>query len=493
MKKLNLICASIVALVGAAPAFAGVASSTANIVATENFGGSTSAAGDTVAASPVNFSLTSIAAVNNGATVYFTVRLTGGVFAQTPASNQFQFAGVTCAATVTAGTTPGCVVTRSTDNSTILVTVTSHASLTLGLGAFQYTPVVADISGVNTTLASAGNSVTASIGIQTVAPSSIELTAAQTTIDAPIGSAAIVTSQRGINGAVAASSYTGQINLTATPAGSDYTTAGYAILGQVTFTNATSAANQRGTGSAAVAAVPYTLAAGSGNAANTGATVTVTPGSGQSFPIGAQLSLSTSNTCASIFGTSQTAAFTAANAGQPRTITATGAAIVTATPYYVCMTAPSTGNTATPIQATIAATVTPASTKDAIATASGTGYNLQYNGSNVLVNTYWPAALAPFNFTGYLRVTNTGSVPAAVTATHLLPSTGAAGNAGVIIASLAAGQTVLLTSAQVEQVLGASPFGLNAARLRVTAPTNGLRVQSLLQFNNGNLVEFSNN
>lgn len=513
MKKLNVICASIAALFAASGAIAGVATGTPNLVAVENFGGSTSLATDTVAAGPINFSLTSIAAVNDQAFVYFTVRLTGGTFNLIPGSAQFTFAGQTCGTARVSGTTPACVATRSTDRSTILVTVQAAASSTLGLGAFSYTPALGDIDGANTTLAQTGTSVTASIGILTLAPASIESSAAQTTVDAPIPTAAIITSARAITPAVAASSYTGQINLLASPPGSNFTTAGYAVLGQFTFTNANAPAatapNIRGSLTA-----DYFLNAGSGGADNTGATVVVSPSANQSFPIGSQLSLSTSSTCASVFGGAQSVVLTGTTATAPVTLTATSPIVSTTynstgpvapvgTPYYVCVSAPSTGNTASPIQVTITATVAPGSSKDLIAQASGLGYSLGFNGSIVDIATYWPGILELQNtgYAGYIRLTNTGSVAAPVSAQHISPANGSAGTAAVLNVGtvlpggvLAAGQSVLLSTRQIDAVIGAAPSGFTSGRVRFTAPSNGLRVQSLLQNVAGNAtpVEYKN-
>ena len=513
MKKLNVICASIAALFAAGGAMAGVATSTPNVVAVENFGGITSAATDPVAAGPINFSLSTIAAVNDNSTLYFTVRLSVGTFNAEPTASQFQFAGVTCAAIRTAGTVPGCVATLSTDKSTILVTVRSHISLTLGLGAFSFTPAVGDVLGANTTLAQTGTSVTASIGILTLAPASIEMSTPQGTIDAPLAIAAIVTSARAIVPAVAASSFTGQINLQSVPPASNFTTVGYAILGQFTFTNVNlppaSAPKLRTS-----LVTPYLLNAGTGGD-NIGATVVVSPNAG-AFPIGSQLSVSDSLTCASVFGTSQSAVLTPTTATAAVTLTV-GAPIVSTTyaagppvvapvgtPYYVCLTPPSTGNTASPIQATITATVRPASTKDLIGNASGLGFNLVFNGSRVEIATYWPGVLEIQNtgYAGYIRLTNTGTVAAPVSAQHLSPANGLGTGTATVLnvpsalpgGVLASGQSVLLSTRQIDTAIGLAPSGFTSGRVVFTAPTNGLRVQSLLQNVAGNAtpVEYKN-
>lgn len=501
MKKLNLICASI-ALLAAGAANAGTAVSTATKIAIENFGGS-AASQDTLAVlgAPISYSMSTITAVNSGSTVYFTVRLTGGKFAAAPAATAFTFGGQACIVGAATANNPQCAVTLSTDKSTIKVAVTTGTSYTLGLGAFTWTPVAADINNVNSTLATVGGKVSASIGLVTLNPTAIEATDTQATIDTPLASGDLAVAAKAITGTVSASgatTYTGKIDLTASPAGSNYTvtnvvngnvnfTADTAMLGSYKFKNASA-----GTAKQLAGVNDYTITAGSGNATNTGVSVVVTPGSGQAFPVGSTLFLSASNVCAAALAGSTTGVLTTTNAGTAKTLT-TATAVINDTDYFVCVTKPTgTGNTAAPIQATIAATVATTATNDSIGVASGSGYNLQYNGSTVNVYSYWPGALSNYNFTGYLRVTNTGSVSADVSLAHISPTDGTAGTSKVIVSALAAGKTVLLQTKDVDATVGAAPTGVTVGRARVTAPTDGLRVQSLLQFNSGNLVEFAN-
>jgi len=499
MKKLNLICASIAVLFAAGTANAGTAVSTATKIAVENFGGS-AASQNTLAVlgAPISYSMSSITAVNSGSTVYFTIRLAGGKFAAAPAATAFTFGGQACIAGAATGTNPNCVVSASTDLSTIKIAVTTGTSYTLGLGAFTWTPAAADIIGVNTTLNSVGGSVTATVGLVTLNPPSIEAVATQATIDAPLASGVLAVGAQAITGAVIATSYTGKIDLTASPAASNYTTAGYAILGGYSFTNGAAASAEIRTG-----ASDYTLANGSSTLPNTGATVVVTPGSGQAFPVGAILTLHSNNTCSALLaGAGNTATITAANAATAKTLVTT-AAVASGSAYFVCMTNPTSPNVAAPIQATIAATVTPAATTDLVSSISGAGYNLGYNGSTVDVTTYWPGILETNNtgFKGYLRITNTGSVAAVISAQQFSPANGTLVGSTTALniaaalpgGTLAAGQTVLLSSAQIDNLIGANPSGFNAGRIRITAPTNGLRVQSFMQSGTGNLVEYMNN
>jgi hypothetical protein len=214
MKKLNLICASIAALI-ATGAQAGTATSTATSFATENFG-PTATATAAIAAAPITYSMGNITAVNGGSTVYFTVRLTGGKFAGTPAVGTLSFGGVTCG-----NANPlTCVVTPSTDKSTIKVAITPQNTVTLGLGAFSYTPGAADIDSVNTTLNTVGGKVSASIGLTTLNPTSIEATAAQANVDGALGTGDIAMAARAITPLANAPTSAVRIDLTVSPAGS---------------------------------------------------------------------------------------------------------------------------------------------------------------------------------------------------------------------------------------------------------------------------------
>jgi hypothetical protein len=482
MKKLNLICASIAVLFSAGAAHAGTAAATATKIAIENFGG-TAASQDTLAVlgAPVTYSMSSITAVNNGSVVYFTVRLAGGKFAAAPAAAAFTFGGQACIAGAATSSNPNCVVTSSADRSTIKVAITTGTSYTLGLGAFTWTPVTTDIDSVNTVLGTVGGKVTASIGLVTVNPASIQATATQDTLDGALGTADLAVAAKAITGVVAASSYAGKIDLTVSPAGSDFTTAGYAILGSYKFTNAAA-----GTGKIRTGASDYTLANGSATTANTGATVVVTPSA--ALPVGSVLTLSSSATCASaLAGAGNTATVAAASAAAAKTLVTTDA-VVSATEYYVCMTKPTSPNLATPVQATITATVAPAATTDFIGGAAGNGYNLGYNGSQIDINAYWPGALTTAGYNGYVRIMNTGSVSAPISAAHINPTTGVVGSSSVLTLPapfvgnmLPAGAHVMLATKDIDAILGAAPSGYTAGRLRVTAPTNGMKVQSFIQ------------
>ena len=492
MKKLNLICASIAVLCSAA-ANAGTltaATTGGTVFAIENFRGTTSAAADGIRPGVISYSMSNITAVNPGATVFFTVRLAGGQFAAavaTPANiGNFTFAGAPLV--VPGGAVVSGVVTRSTDGTTVQVAVTNGTvnTITLGLGAFGFAPAVNDIQSVNSTLSVVGGTVTATVGLNTVSQT-IEASTPQTTVDVRLATATIAVAAKAITGTISSlPGYNGRIDLSATPPGSIFTVTPGVALGSATFVNNAGIQNVR-----AGAGADYTLANGNGGV-NTGAVFTITPGAG-AFPIGSTLSLNSAQDCAggtTVVSTgSGIVAFTAVTAVTAKTLT-TGVAVVNNTPTFVCLSAPSAGNTATPITPMLTVDVTEASATDLIDNATGTGYALGFNGSQVDVKTYYPASLSIFGYQSFIRIINTGSAAAVVSGAYIAENTGVAGTSFPLTGSIAAGGAVVVTGAQIANVLG-NIGSADRPRLRLTAPTNSLVVQYYLQNPGGTITEIS--
>jgi len=159
-------------------------------------------------------------------------------------------------------------------------------------------------------------------------------------------------------------------------------------------------------------------------------------------------------------------------------------------PMYVCMTVKPTNTTAitpTAYSATASLAKT-AATELATVVASTPLLATALNGSTVDVRSYIPAATV--GYTSFVRVINTGSVTAPVTGVWLYEN-GTVGTYGTLIASLTAGGSTTLSSAQVEAALGApTVIGGNRPRLRVAAATNALQAQSFFLTNaNGNFSD----
>lgn len=478
----TLVASAVLAMVGVANA--GSLSAANTVFATENFLSSNTAGVALTSVGAVNYSTSSSLTVNPSTHLYFVIRLTGGTFTAAPVFGDFKLAGTTAAAAAGAAV-PGVAITLSADKTTALVDFTTQTGATtlLGLGAMTYTPSAGGITGDATVLSTAGSTITATATLQLTAPTaaSLESTVAlPTSVDAPNASAAIATSTKAITSAVSAlSTYTGKIDLTANPTASGYKdTAGTVLanvaLGSVTFTNTAGAQGQAG-----ASGNDYTVVLGSANTAPTNVKIDVTPGTGQVFPVGATLFADiTSSGCAAAIGGTTTAAFTSTTNSAKTTITVPTGSLTTGTPIFVCMSAPSAGNTASPITASLTGTITSAVATDAKPAVTGNGYALGYNGSQTDVRSYVPAATSGYK--SYVRVINTGSVTAAVSATPI-SAAGVTGNAGTL-GTLAAGASATYDSTAIEAALTAAGNAAFSAserpRIRISAPTNSMSVQS---------------
>jgi len=112
---------------------------------------------------------------------------------------------------------------------------------------------------------------------------------------------------------------------------------------------------------------------------------------------------------------------------------------------------------------------------------------LALNGASYDVRNYVPAGAV--GYVTYIRVINTGSLSASVSAAQVNETTGVAGVAGVL-GTVAAGAAVNYTSTQVETAVGAVAATARP-RIRITAPTNGLEVQTFLAQPNGTISDMT--
>jgi len=499
MKKLTHISAAIVMVFGATAANAGnlsTATSGGTTFATEAFGPTADPVTTAIRPGAVTYTTAATSGIflNAGTTVYFTVRLTGGKFTATHPANT-DFAG---SLLNVGGAGNGVVGVRtvSSDGTTAMLPITFTNAATIGVGSsLTLTPAAGSVQSVKATMGTAGGVVTTTWGMSAVLPvviapstttapntgtaQAVDLDysgAAQTITIAKSAAAVTVTTS-------ALSTYTGKIDLTASPASSQFalsTAPGTAVvtrLGSVTVTNASTAARALdGTTAANVAA------AATGNPLS----ITVTPGTGQTFPVLATMGVS-NDSCTTVVGALP--AFTSTTASVAAVLTVPLANTTSANAVTVCLTAPATGMVATPITPTISAsfnwsTGLPDATW-ASTTGAGSGYALTYNGSQIDTNAYWGNAVAAAGYNSYVRVINTGSVAAPISMAFINSSTGAVGTSAVVIASLPSGASQMLTAAQIEAAVGAQPNGYSAGRIRVTAPTNGLKTQSFLQVSAG--------
>lgn len=499
MKKSNVIlqaaiASALLAMVGSANA--GTISAANTVFASQNFR-STNGTAVTITPGAVTYSTSSSLTVNPSTHLYFVMRLTSGTFNATPAVATFTLAGTTAGAAA-AGAAPGLVVTRSADNSTLLLDFTTQTGATtlLGLGAMTWTPAANAIATDNAAMSVPGATVSATtvLTLSTVSAANLQSTVAlPTSVDLPSATGAIATSTSAIAGSVSAlSTYTNKIDLTATPVATDYslrvvgTNDGMA-LGAVTFTTTTGRKQIDGT-------TDYTLEADSTNATST-ATITATPGTGQAWPIGATLWTDiTSTGCIIANKLAETAAVTLTTSTTAKTFAVTAGNLTSGTAINVCMSRDTTATTAaarsaiTPITATLTGATVPVAA-DAPVTVTGTGYPVTYNGSQTDVRNYVPAAATGYNT--FVRVINTGSVSAAISAARIDPTTGTAGTS-CTLGTLAAGAARNFTPTEIEATACLGAFAsTDRPRLRITAPTNGMEVQTFLALPSGDITDMT--
>lgn len=497
-KKFSYVSAAIVAAFSVSSASAGTlthVTSGGTVFAAETFGSSSTAAtGVKPGLMTYSFSSTSGIYVGAGGAVYVYLRLANGAtFSTLPLKAQFT------GTLLNVGGADNFVITSATmtlssDSTTVMIPVVATAAATIGVGTtLIYTPIAGAISGVKTALSAVGGTVSATLSTSVATPAVVSpstTTSPNSTTTQPTdleasGTAVIAKAVQGVATAISAlPTYTGKIDLTSTPTQTNYaSTPGTALnvarLGSVKFTDATTAGNGLD------GATPVTTAAA---VTATSTTITVTPGTGQSFAVGSKLAASVDGCANMLTGTAASPTLTASTAAAAVTLTPLAANVLTGGAIDVCMTVPSTGNTATAVTPTITASLNHAgnaNTTGGISTGTGTGYALTLNGASIDVNSYWGAAVKDAGYSSYVRVINTGTIAAPVSIAYINATTGVVGTSAVVITSLPAGASKMLKASEIEAIVGAQPNGYEAGRLRISAPTTGLKTQSFLQADSG--------
>jgi len=224
------------------------------------------------------------------------------------------------------------------------------------------------------------------------------------------------------------------------------------------------------------------------NSATQGLTLTVTG----SFGSGSSVYVSTSASC----GASPGLGALTQNAGRTSASTTVSIANAVITDpaeggskdVFVCYTVAGGSNTIPTTQFAVSGSLTaisaaPSTTTSAL--ASTNIYNLTLNGSQVDIRNY-----VPNNTTGWIsayRIINTGAVSAAVTGQFIGVDGALVGTGNVIVGNLVSGGVAVVSAAQIEAAIGAiSATGGVGPRLRITAPTDSLRVQAFACQPNGN-------
>jgi hypothetical protein len=485
------VATAVLTVLGAA-ATAGTLAGTRN-VAQEAFGSavsSTTTINGPVAGISYTFATSGGIVINPGGAVYLTVTPTNGKFSTTAVATANLAVSVpttaggrlTSTSTVAFGSAGEIIVKLAndgTDNAVLGVGAsvsiggTTTNNLTLSTGATALT--VIDAMGL-----ASGTPVSASGQVGTASGTG-NLEAASTAVNV-ITSSQAVTSAAQIASGFAANAETAKIDLTSTPTAgtrivdSNNTNYAYNTLGSVTFSDASTAAQYL----AATTAVVVTNAT-----VYTGGTsfdISLVSGA---FTAGTTFSLNSDATClpaSALAGSTQTPTTVAATT---TLVTLANTTQPTTSAFYICATYPSTA-AITPYQPKITGKLVKASTAYLDkAVASTNMYNLVNNGAVVDVNTYIPATDGGI-FSSFMRIVNAGQVAAPITVALVNPVTGNATTLGNL-PSLAAGAVITYTSAQLEAATTAVTFvagdpgtSTQRPRLRFTAPTNSLKVQSFL-------------
>ena len=520
MNKRNLvlhtaIASAMMAMMGSASAVTAV-STTAVTYANEQFLGTTP--GAAVVAPTINI-ITGVA-IPAGSTVTILVELSGGILGVATTANSLNSAtvaadtvttpaftlgsapaagavvvgiGSTISGSTTAAVGTGVTPSAAANNANVLRIVLTNTGVAIGIGgtvATIYTPTL-NAAGL-ATIGAAVNG-TASIFVGTVAAPVGAAVPSTPLLDAASTATAVAKSAKGITIAATANTSIAKIDLTSVSPSTVFTAPTASLvetgsttqikLGTITVTDGT--ARVVAAGNAAYAT----------GAKTTVATLTAPVGFFAALGTTGVLTVRTTGATAcvgAVVGTSS--AFSSAAAASAATSVSTAAAnftgaVAPGTPVDVCMSV--NGTTAivagTPV---LTATLGAAAAQDSTDTfASATNlYTLTSNGQTADVRSYVPAGTT--GYTSFVRIINTGSLAAPVTGQWIYEN-GTFGTAATLIASHAAGAASTMTSTQIEAALGApTVVGGNRPRLRVTAPTNSLNVQSFMLTNaNGNFSD----
>lgn len=464
--------------------------------AVEQFLGSTPAA-TAITLAPISYQFSGPVAA--GSTFYVYVGLSGGAkFTAAPAVTDLIGSAADGAAISSAvGAAGGAVSapTLLTDGSVRFTVALAPGKAISSISVFTFTPTLSTVNTANGALGTVGGMINA-----TWVNNSTAVTAAIPAGDidtAGTHTGPVATSAQGIAVTAASSAAfpfntggvaeTSRINVASTPAGSQLTTGAntgsttVVNLGAVRFTNGSAVQND--------GATAYTIASQTG-ATSLNYTVSAPAGFFAALGTTGFVELSSTPNCGTPLATSKSTLFGTAGAAAAATaITVTGAAQpTTGTNYYVCLTANGTTPlvTGTPsFTATLTKTSTATDSNNVLAATNL--YPLRLNGTQVDVTNYVPAAVT--GWTQFIRVANTGSVAASVFASVIDETTGTAGTPVAVINNLLPGAVMNLTSTQIEAAVGAQPEAARP-RIRITAPTNALKVQNMLFTPNGS---FTNN
>jgi len=497
MKKRNVILHTAIAsalLTMAGVSSAGTLATTFKTYASEVFGAGSAATA--ITPTPITYQFGVPVAANQVVSIY--VQLSGGAKFVTGKVAPADLTCLDAASTAITATTGA----PSTDGTYAVFSVNTGASGLNTNSTCTYIPKGASVDNANVALSASGGVITstwtndtAAVSLAAVPTGGTNFDTAGTHVGNIAQSAAAITATyiassafpfTPVGGAATGAAETKKINVAATPTaalftvGSNGAATNTVNLGALLFAE-TAGIQDDGAGA------DYTLA----KATATGLSAVITGDFSLAEAAAASkgVFLATDLACTAQIAAPAAGAVTY-NTGKTTATISGGTRPTVNVPMYVCMTVKPTNTTAitpTAYSATASLAKT-AATELATVVASTPLLATALNGSTVDVRSYIPAATV--GYTSFVRVINTGSVTAPVTGVWLYEN-GTVGTSGTLIASLTAGGSTTLSSAQVEAALGApTVIGGNRPRLRVAAATNALQAQSFFLTNaNGNFSD----
>jgi len=497
MKKRNVILHTAIAsalLTMAGVSSAGTLATTFKTYASEVFGAGSAATA--ITPTPITYQFGVPVAANQVVSIY--VQLSGGAKFVTGKVAPADLTCLDAASTAITATTGA----PSTDGTYAVFSVNTGASGLNTNSTCTYIPQAASVDNANVALSASGGVITstwtndtAAVSLAAVPTGGTNFDTAGTHVGNIAQSAAAITATyiassafpfTPVGGAATGAAETKKINVAATPTaalftvGSNGAATNTVNLGALLFAE-TAGIQDDGAG------FDYALAKATGTGLS--AVITGDFSLAEAAAASKGVFLATDLACTAQIVAPAAGAVTY-NTGKTTATISGGTRPTVNVPMYVCMTVKPTNTTAitpTAYSATASLAKT-AATELATVVASTPLLATALNGSTVDVRSYIPAATV--GYTSFVRVINTGSVTAPVTGVWLYEN-GTVGTSGTLIASLTAGGSTTLSSAQVEAALGApTVIGGNRPRLRVAAATNALQAQSFFLTNaNGNFSD----
>ena len=436
--------------------------------------------------------------INPGGQIYLTLQATGGTLGQT---GPFALTVPTTAGgtlTTSTASIAGGVITVTLINSAVGL----NANTVLGVGASINVGKVlgANANGVGVGLVTVSNTGLAA-GTKVTVSGKVGVTAGGEELETASPAADLLTTSTAVVATPSASvTEDAKIDLAVVPAGSKLTPGAVQThdLGSVKFVTNPTAAYQLD-----AATVVNVLSATAFSGVTTYDLTKVTG----AWTAGATYLLNSAAGCGGATTIASTQTNTPAGAVSTSTTKVTLVALAGVrpaenTPVYLCATYPVAA--ISPNKLSVTGTLAKFNTSYVDVPVAATSlYDLQNNGKTIyvrdLVN---PMFDVDVGYQGSVRIINTGTIAAPVTAAWVNVDTGATSATSAVLpfgtigspTDFPAGAAKVFTAKQIATFIGEQPASItNQARLKLTAPTDGLEAQTFILTNaNGNFTDVSN-